>query len=113
MSKNEFRWYVVFNSEREQNEYIKEGRLSKVLVEEKWVCIAKSSGEIYAFDELCPHQNYPLVHGHCENGKVECPLHKYKFDLKSGRGHGLSLQTYPLKKENGRLYIGFKKGFWD
>lgn len=55
MSKNEFRWHVVFNSEREQNEYIKEGRLSKVLVEEKWVCVAKSSGELYAFDELCPH----------------------------------------------------------
>lgn len=113
MAETEYRWNLVFETKAEKNDYIQEGRVSKVLINEQWICLVQSNDILYAFDESCPHQGHPLVHGHCENGKIECPLHRYQFDLKTGQGHGLSLQTYPVKEEDGKVYVAFKKNFWN
>lgn len=42
------------------------------------------SGEVFAVQSLCPHKNGPLADGLVGNGMVICPLHAWKFDLKTG-----------------------------
>ena len=43
--------------------------------------------------------------------KVACPLHKNNFSLVDGHHLGgrseFQLKTYPIKKEGGRIWIGF------
>ena len=42
--------------------------------------------------------------------KVVCPMHKKNFSLEDGRdlaGEDLKIATYPVKIENGNVYIGF------
>ena len=43
-----------------------------------------SDAEIYAVDNRCPHEGYPLIQGSREGCTLTCCWHNYKFDLKSG-----------------------------
>ncbi|RFC55706.1 Rieske (2Fe-2S) protein [Brumimicrobium aurantiacum] len=66
------------------------------------VLFVKKEDEIYAFINDCPHQGQKMQGCSIENGKVICPVHQYKFDIETGRGHGLFLDFYPLEEnENG------------
>jgi len=74
-------------------------------------------GEWYATQNLCPHkQQMALARGMigstgetCEP-KVACPFHKRTFSLLTGEclnGDECSIQTYPIKVEDGVVYIGW------
>ena len=57
------------------------------------------SGLIFATDAWCTHRGGPLADGTIGNGKVICPLHGYKFSLRTGApdGHDCpALKTYPV-----------------
>ena len=72
-------------------------------------------GEWFATQNLCPHkQQMVLSRGMLgsegEEPKVACPFHKKTFSLKNGKnlnGHECDLATYPVKEENGYIYVGF------
>ncbi len=71
--------------------------------------------EWYASQNLCPHkQQMILARGitgsHQGEPKVACPYHKKTFSLVTGEnlnGNECNLATYPVKVENGYVYIGF------
>lgn len=42
------------------------------------------SGHVFAVDAVCPHQNGPIEDGLVGQDSVTCPLHGYKFDLRTG-----------------------------
>ena len=42
-------------------------------------------GGVFATQADCPHKNGPLADGLTGGGMVVCPLHSWKFDLKSGQ----------------------------
>lgn len=73
-------------------------------------------GKWYATQNLCPHkQQMVLSRGMigstgiaCEP-KIACPLHKRTFSLLTGEnleGEEYRLRTYPVRSEEGRIYIG-------
>ncbi len=70
--------------------------------------------EWYATQNLCPHrQQMALSRGMIgsQNGepKVACPFHKKTFSLQTGEclsGDECSINTYPIKEENGKVFIG-------
>ena len=74
-----------------------------------------SRGEWYATQNLCPHKQQMIlsrgmIGTEGDEPKVACPFHKKIFSLKSGdnlNGHECSLATYPVKVENGVVYVGF------
>ncbi len=74
-------------------------------------------GKWYACQNLCPHKmEMVLSRGMIgeEKGepKVACPLHKNTFSLKTGENLNGSIEaiaTYPVKVENGFVYIGFSE----
>ena len=73
------------------------------------------TGQWYACQNLCPHKmEMVLSRGMIgeENmiPKVACPLHKNTFSLQTGENLNGSLEaiaTYPVKVENGYVYVGF------
>ena len=73
--------------------------------------------EWYATQNLCPHRmQMALSRGMIgsQNGepKVACPFHKKSFSLIDGKCMGeedYRIKTYPVKVENGLVYIGVKE----
>lgn len=71
----------------------------------------------YACQNMCPHKmEMVLSRGMIgeEGGepKVACPLHKKTFSLKTGQnlnGDLPPISTYPVKVDNGFVYIGFSE----
>ena len=48
-------------------------------------------------------------------GNIVCPLHRYKFNLETGRnvtGEGYFLKTYPVESRPDGIYVGFKEKSW-
>lgn len=72
-------------------------------------------GEWYATQNLCPHKQQMIlsrgmIGSEGEEPKVACPFHKKTFSLKSGEnlnGDLCDLATYPVKVEEGKVYVGF------
>ncbi|MFY0598460.1 MAG: nitrite reductase small subunit NirD [Cyclobacteriaceae bacterium] len=72
-------------------------------------------GEWYATQNLCPHKKQMIlsrgmIGSAGEEPKVACPFHKKTFSLKSGEnlnGDECSLSTYPVKVEDGKVFVGF------
>lgn len=71
--------------------------------------------EWYATQNLCPHKKQMIlsrgmIGSENDEPKVACPFHKKTFSLRSGanlNGDGCGLATYPVKVEDGVVYVGF------
>ncbi|WNJ17840.1 nitrite reductase small subunit NirD [Pontibacter sp. G13] len=71
----------------------------------------------YATQNLCPHKmEMVLARGLIGESagipKVACPLHKRTFSLETGEnlnGSEPAIAVYPVKVENGYIYIGFEE----
>ncbi|TMC24373.1 MAG: Rieske 2Fe-2S domain-containing protein [Chloroflexi bacterium] len=66
-------------------------------------------GQLFATQALCPHKAGPLSDGIVGACQVICPLHAYKFDLRTGAALGNTceaLQTYPVAlNEDGDILL--------
>lgn len=72
--------------------------------------------EWYACQNLCPHKmqmalSRGMIGSEGDEPKVACPFHKKTFSLKSGKnlnGECAAIATYPVKVEEGYVYVGFE-----
>lgn len=72
--------------------------------------------EWYACQNLCPHKmqmalSRGMIGSDGEEPKVACPFHKKTFSLASGKnlnGDTCDIATYPIKIEDGYVYVGFE-----
>ncbi|HEY7689332.1 MAG TPA: Rieske (2Fe-2S) protein, partial [Dongiaceae bacterium] len=65
-------------------------------------------GEIYACNNRCPHEGYPLREGTIDDKCVlTCNWHGWKFDLRSGENlyQGDRLRLYPTRLEDGTVMV--------
>jgi nitrite reductase (NADH) small subunit len=62
---------------------------------------------VYATQAECPHRSGPLADGLVGGSTVICPLHSWKFDLRTGEPlfGDCKLHTYPARVENGRILV--------
>ncbi|MCB1051819.1 MAG: Rieske (2Fe-2S) protein [Acidobacteria bacterium] len=74
------------------------------------IVLFQRGSELFAYDQKCPHQGYPLslgqVDGEC---RLTCFWHQWKFDLRTGRNiwSGDHLPIYPTRIEHGKVYLDF------
>lgn len=69
----------------------------------------------YATQNLCPHKKQMILSrgmlgSEGNEPKVACPFHKKTFSLNTGKnlnGDECDLATYPVKVENGSVFVGF------
>jgi len=71
---------------------VKSGRTNIVLV--------RQGSELFALEDRCTHEDYPLSDGFLEDGKIICPYHGAQFDLRTGEALTLpayeAVKTYPV-----------------
>jgi nitrite reductase (NADH) small subunit len=73
--------------------------------------------EWYATQNECPHRRQMalsrgMIGSQADEPKVACPFHKKTFSLVTGEclsGDECAIRTYPVKVENGRVFIGFEE----
>lgn len=79
-----------------------------VRVEGKQILVVRAAERVFAFSNRCPHEGFPLSEGECSSaGVLRCNWHNWTFDLVSGATliGGDTLPQYPVRIENGRVFI--------
>jgi nitrite reductase (NADH) small subunit len=73
------------------------------------IALFKVNGKIFAVDNVCPHNHTPKMHlGYIEDENVLCPVHFFKFSLKTGKQPeeaGCTLMTYEVKIEGDDVFV--------
>ncbi len=76
--------------------------------EGRQICVIESERGLYAFNNRCPHEGYPLKVASLNEGCVlTCNWHNWKFDLDSGETlvGGDRLRCYPVAVREGAIWV--------
>jgi nitrite reductase/ring-hydroxylating ferredoxin subunit len=74
----------------------------------KQILLLLNGGQIFACNNRCPHEGYPLSEGTVGPGcTLTCNWHNWKFDLASGETlvGGDRLRRYPVEERDGHIWI--------
>jgi 3-phenylpropionate/trans-cinnamate dioxygenase ferredoxin subunit len=79
----------------------------------KTFAVYRISSGYHATDGLCTHEQADLADGLVMGEHIECPKHNARFHIPTGKVMRMpaktDLQTYPVKTEDGKVYIGLKE----
>jgi len=68
-----------------------------------------ADNDFFATDGLCSHEKVHLADGLVMDDVIECPKHNGRFNYKTGEALGapvcIDLKTWPVKVENGTVFI--------
>lgn len=77
---------------------LEDGYRREFLVEYHRVLLLQHDGERYLLEARCPHLEHPLMESRLEGGEIVCPLHGYRFSLRTGTLiHATHESCRPLK----------------
>lgn len=65
-------------------EDLEPGRFLKVEAAGRAFLIALVEDQLYAVEDLCSHEDYPLSYGCLDGDRIKCSLHGSRFSLKTG-----------------------------
>lgn len=77
----------------------------------KQILLIRTETDVFACNNRCPHEGYPLMEGSVANGAagcvVTCNWHNWKFDLISGETlvGGDVLRRYPTEVRDGMIWL--------
>jgi nitrite reductase/ring-hydroxylating ferredoxin subunit len=84
------------------------GALRSVPVGQAEVIVVCVAGKYFAFENVCPHQQYAVFHqGTINDYEITCPMHGWSFDVRSGeaiKGNG-KLKTYNVEVRDNKLWV--------
>ncbi|MGB1251624.1 MAG: Rieske (2Fe-2S) protein [Candidatus Promineifilaceae bacterium] len=85
-------------------------RLTALTVDDVDILLTRLDGEIIAFSGSCPHAAADLGDGTLHRDRISCPLHGWKFDLRSGRtlwpeDETCRLSRFPIKIVDGVIWV--------
>jgi nitrite reductase/ring-hydroxylating ferredoxin subunit len=86
-----------------------EGQTLRVSVDGVVMVVAKSAGQVYAFQEFCTHRFGPLSEGELCGTEVKCPWHGSCFDMRNGKvTHGPAkedLRAFEVAVRDGKVLV--------
>lgn len=97
-----------------QSEDIVEGKPFSVdLSDEESVLLIRKGGELFAWDNECPHVGCPLSWGHVDGEEIVCGCHNARFDITSGKLLSApavdDLPAYDVREKNGEVLLGSRQ----
>lgn len=77
-------------------------------IDGKHIAVFNQDG-YHAMDDKCVHQDGSIAPGKLEGDIVECPLHFWHYNIKTGQLtdylKDVKLQTYPIEARDDGIYI--------
>lgn len=89
--------------------------VQQVNVAQKKLCLVRNEGRLYVVQNTCPHAGGILSGGWCKNGHLVCPIHRWEYNLETGRGatgQGDYIETYPIQQRPDGLYVGISQSWF-
>ena len=74
-------WYAVSTLDE-----LWEGEMKAVSAEGNPIVLINVGGDIYAYDDRCPHSGTPLSEGILDGAVLTCSAHEWVFDARLGKG---------------------------
>ena len=88
---------------------IPQGRGATVKLKDgKEVALFNVNGNFHAIENFCPHKAYPLADSRLYGNIVECDLHAWRFDVRTGEcftKKGCSIESYEVVIEDEMIKI--------
>jgi nitrite reductase/ring-hydroxylating ferredoxin subunit len=86
---------------------LQEGTGKLVRIEEKRIALFRAGDSVFATDNQCPHEGYPLADGTVQDGILTCNWHNWKFELEGGACTfgGEDVRTYPTEVRDGTVFV--------
>lgn len=73
------------------------------------ILVCKASGNFYAVENRCTHQESELEGGRIRGCFISCPLHGVRFNLETGEPMGqltrVPVPTFPVRVEDGMIEV--------
>lgn len=72
------------------------------------VALYNIGGKFHAIENFCPHKGYPLADSRLYGHTVECDLHAWRFDVRTGEcstKKGCSVESYDVEVDDGLIKI--------
>ena len=92
-------------------EEISEGSGKMIRIANHEIAVFKRSGELCAIENVCPHEGGQLSKGRMEGDEVVCPIHGYRFHIKTGAcstAPGLKAKTFEVSKHGEAFKINLQ-----
>ena len=87
---------------------IEKGKGREFKIDDKHIAIFNQDG-YHALDGLCAHQDGSIAPGKLEGYIVECPLHFWHYNIKTGKLldylKDVKLQTYKVEERKDGIYV--------
>ncbi len=97
-------WVKIAN----KNE-IREGNGKEVHINGQRIALFLSNNKYYAIEALCRHQDGSLAPGKIEGEVVECPLHFWHYNIRTGElldyMEGVKLNTFDVEIRKNEIYL--------
>lgn len=102
------KWYKI-EAELPEDDFVQQ-----IKVEGKKLCLVQHEKKIFVVQNTCPHAGGILSGGWCKNGHLICPIHRWEYNLQTGRGaegQGDYINTYPTEVRADGIYVGLKESW--
>lgn len=86
-----------------------EGEMAGVHLGTVDVLLCNVDGEVFAYENRCPHLANPLSSGVLDGGLLTCAAHEWAFDARTGSGvnpASTCLHRYPVRLDGDRIFVG-------
>jgi len=88
----------------------KNGERRLVEIESVTIAVFNIGGTYYAIADICSHDDGPVAEGELDGYEIECPRHGARFDVRTGKVLSfpaiVDIPAYPVKIENGQVFLG-------
>ena len=78
------------------------------------IALFNVDGTFYAIDNTCPHAGGPLGEGYLEGYIVECPWHRWRFNVQTGarpENPNITVACCPVRVEGNQVQVALPENF--
>ena len=90
-------------------EEIKANHGKEITINGTRIALFNANGKYYAIEALCRHQDGSLAPGKIDGEVVECPLHSWHYNIKTGELldylEGVKLTTYKVDIIDNGIFV--------
>jgi len=77
------------------------------------IALYRLGDQVFATENVCPHQFALLSDGYLEDGIIECPLHQARFDVRTGAMQcgpaDRALRVFAVRVDSDTVYVNVEQ----
>lgn len=84
----------------------------RVRIEGKNLVLIRIEEEVFALEDRCSHEDFPLSDGWVEEHRLSCAFHGATFDVRTGEPLSLPayerVKTFPVRVQGGMIEVNLE-----